>query len=51
MIILAAVFVNDFYLVGTGKTMLMDMFYELAPLVKKQRIHFNAFMLGVHDSE
>ena len=34
--------------VGTGKTMLMDMFYECVNVSKKRRIHFNSFMLDVH---
>ncbi|KAG0556196.1 hypothetical protein KC19_11G033800 [Ceratodon purpureus] len=35
--------------VGTGKTMLMDMFYEQLPKTwRKRRIHFHDFMLGVH---
>ena len=36
--------------VGTGKTMLMDLFYQtLPPSIKhKRRIHFNAFMIDVH---
>lgn len=34
--------------VGTGKTMLMDMFYECVPIDKKARVHFNSFMLDVH---
>ena len=36
--------------VGRGKTMLMDMFYEnLPPSVKKRRVHFHEFMIGVQD--
>ena len=36
---------------GAGKTMLMDLFYESALVEKKQRVHFNSFMLDVHDSK
>lgn len=35
--------------VGRGKTMLMDMFYELVPAKRKKRIHFNDFMADVHN--
>ena len=35
--------------VGRGKTMLMDMFFKLAPLKRKRRAHFNEFMADVHD--
>ncbi|OJU35252.1 MAG: cell division protein ZapE [Rhizobiales bacterium 68-8] len=35
--------------VGRGKTMLMDMFFELVPAARKRRTHFNAFMADVHD--
>jgi cell division protein ZapE len=35
--------------VGRGKTMLMDMFFELAPVRRKRRAHFNDFMTDVHD--
>ncbi|MGN6766871.1 MAG: cell division protein ZapE [Rhizobiaceae bacterium] len=35
--------------VGTGKTMLMDMFFELVPSRRKRRAHFNDFMTDVHD--
>jgi hypothetical protein len=35
--------------VGTGKTMLMDVFYDaLSPGVRKKRIHFHDFLLDVH---
>ena len=35
--------------VGRGKTMLMDMFFELVPVKHKRRVHFNDFMADVHD--
>lgn len=33
--------------VGTGKTMLLDLFYQSLP-VKKQRIHYHAFLLSLY---
>lgn len=35
--------------VGRGKSFLMDAFYTLVPLRRKTRVHFHAFMKGVHD--
>ncbi|MDA5634477.1 MULTISPECIES: cell division protein ZapE [Rhizobium/Agrobacterium group] len=35
--------------VGRGKTMLMDMFYEMAPVSSKRRCHFHEFMADVHN--
>jgi cell division protein ZapE len=32
---------------GCGKTFLMDLFYDGAPVPRKRRVHFNAFMLEV----
>ncbi|MCB1420055.1 MAG: AFG1 family ATPase [Notoacmeibacter sp.] len=44
--------VRGFYLhggVGRGKTMLMDMFFDLVTIRRKRRAHFNDFMADIHD--
>ena len=36
--------------VGSGKTMVMDLFLESLPFEHMQRTHFNSFMANVHSS-
>lgn len=36
--------------VGRGKTMIMDLFFTHVPIQEKRRVHFNIFMLDVHNS-
>ncbi|XP_060712443.1 lactation elevated protein 1 homolog B isoform X2 [Hemiscyllium ocellatum] len=39
---------NRVFFKGTGKTMVMDLFYSHATVKRKSRVHFHGFMLDVH---
>jgi cell division protein ZapE len=35
--------------VGRGKTMMMDLFFEASPVIRKRRAHFHEFMADIHE--
>ena len=34
---------------GCGKTFMMDMFFESINILEKKRVHYNEFMLNIHE--
>ncbi|KAI9291064.1 AFG1-like ATPase [Neoconidiobolus thromboides FSU 785] len=41
---------NYIFILGTGKTMLMELFYDSLPTtLPKRRVHFHAFMIEIHE--
>lgn len=49
--VVSCAFRTKLFDLGSGKTMLMDMFYEGVKIQEKQRYHFNEFMLSFHASK
>lgn len=44
--------IKGIYMFGTpgcGKTFMMDLFFENMDILEKKRVHFNEFMLNIHE--